>query len=126
MERLITMTHKLNLLILLPIFIILLVVIFRTIKDSLKFDAKASLVLSICASILATIGLNSNIRGTIGVILVPYTALAICIILAALIIFLLKTHKKVKDRFSNTFKKNPQSSINEKRKYKIDDDRMKR
>jgi len=120
------MEHKLNLLILLPIFIILLVVIFRTIKDSLKFDAAGSLILSVCVSILATIGLNSNIRGTVGVVLIPYAALAICILLAVLIIFLLKTHKKVKDRFPTIFKKNSPSDITDKRKYKIDDDRMKR
>jgi len=120
------MGHKLNLLIMLPIFIILLVIIFRTIKDSLKFDAAGSLILSICVSALATIGLNSNIRGTIGVVLIPYVALAICILLAALIAFLFKTHKKAKDRFSTTLKKNPQPDINEKIKYEIDDDRIRR
>jgi energy-coupling factor transporter transmembrane protein EcfT len=120
------MEHKLNSIILLPIFIILLVVIFRTIKDSLKFDAVGSLILSICVSVLATIGLNSSVKGTVGVVLIPYAALAICIFLAFLIAFLFKTHKKAKDRFSNTFKKNPQPDINEKRKYEIDDDRMKR
>ena len=120
------MEHKLNSLVLLPIFIILLVVIFRTIKDSFKFDAAGSLILSICVSILATIGLNSNIKGTVGVILIPYATLAICILLAALIAFLFKTHKKAKDRFPDTLKKNPQPDINEKRKYKTDDDRMKR
>lgn len=120
------MEHKVNLLVLLPIFVILLVIIFRTIKDSLKFDAAGSLILSICVSVLATIGLNSNVRGTVEVVLIPYAALAICIILAALIIFLLKTHKKSKDRFSTTLKKNPQPDIDEKRKYEIDDDRMRR
>jgi len=120
------MEHKVNLLILLPIFIILLVIIFRTIKDSLKLDAAGSLILSICVSVLATIGLNSNIRGTIGVVLIPYATLAICILLAALIAFLFKTHKKAKDRFPTTLKKNSQSDIDEKRKYEIDDDRMRR
>lgn len=120
------MAHKLNLLILLPIFIILLVIIFRTIKDSLKFDAAGSLILSGCVSILATIGLNSNIKGNVGTILIPYTTLAICILLAVLIAFLFKMRKKAKDRLYDTLKKNPQSSINDKRKYKIDDDRMKR
>ena len=121
-----TMEHKLNSIILLPIFIILLMVIFRTIKDSLKFDAVGSLILSICVSVLATIGLNNNVKGTVGVILLPYAALAICILLAVLIAFLFKTHKKAKDRFSNTFKKNQRPNTNEKRKHEIDDDRMKR
>ena len=126
MERIVTMEHKVNLLILLPVFIILLVIIFRTIKDSLKFNAAGSLILSICVSALATIGLNSNIRGTVGVVMIPYTALGICILLAALIAFLFKTHKKAKDRFSDIAKKNPPYSINGKRKYEIDDDRVER
>jgi len=121
MERIVTMEHKLNSIILLPIFIILLVIIFRTIKDSLKFNAAGSLILSICVSILATIGLNSNVNGTIGVVLIPYETLAICILLMALIVFLFKMHRKAKDRFSNIFKKNPQTGIDEKRKYKIDE-----
>jgi len=117
------MEHKLNSIILLPIFVILLVIIFRTIKDSLKFNAVGSLILSICVSVLATIALNSPLKGTVGV---PYATLAICILLAALIAFLFKTHKKTKDPFSATLKKNPQPDINEKRKYEIDDDQMKR
>ncbi len=44
-----------------PIFIILLLVIFRTIKDSLKFDTIGSLILSVCVSVLATLSLNSTI-----------------------------------------------------------------
>lgn len=120
------MVNSIESLILLPIFAILLVIIFRTIKDSLKFNAASSLILSICVSALATIGLNGNIRGTMGVVLIPYATLAICILLAALIAFLFKTHRKAKDRFSTTFKKSPQPDIDEKRKYKIDDGRMKR
>jgi hypothetical protein len=99
------MVNSIESLILLPIFIILLVIIFRTIKDSLKFNAAGSLVLSACITSLATIGLNSNIKGTVGVILLPYAALAVCIILAALIAFLFKTHKKAKERFSDIAKK---------------------
>jgi hypothetical protein len=49
-----------------------------------------SLILSLCVSVLATIGLNSHIKGTVGVVLIPYATLAVCIILAALISFLFK------------------------------------
>ena len=120
------MTNSIENLILLPIFIILLVIIFRTIKDSLKFNAVGSLILSVCVSALATIGLNSNIKGMVGVILVPYAALAICILLAALIAFLFKTHKKAKDQLSDSNKKNPHPDLNEKRKYEISNDRMRK
>lgn len=117
------MEHKLNSLILLLIFIILLVIVFRTIKDSLKFDTKASLILSVCVSVLATIALNSK---TIGVILVPYAAMAICIPLILLMAFLFKTHKKIKNRFFGKVGKNSQSNINTERSFYIDDGRMKR
>jgi hypothetical protein len=120
------MEHKLNSIILLPIFIILLMIVFRTIKDSLKFDAVGSLILSICVSVLATIGLNNNLKGTVGVILVSYAALAICVILAVLGVFLLKSHKKAKNRLSDILRKNLQPGIDEKRKYDVDDDRMRR
>ncbi|HBG28995.1 MAG: hypothetical protein A2Y10_14765 [Planctomycetes bacterium GWF2_41_51] len=108
------MEHKLNSLILLPIFIILLVVIFRTIKSSLNVDVVPSLIFSICMSILATIGLNSDLKGSMAMLMVPYKALAICVIIALLITFLFKMHKKAKDKFSDTFKKNQQSEINKK------------
>jgi hypothetical protein len=92
------MEHNLNSIILLPIFIILLVIIFRIIKDSIKFDTAASLILSVCVSVLATVALSSNLKGTVKVVLVPYAALAICILLAALITLLFKTRRKDKDR----------------------------
>ena len=81
-----------------PIFIILMTVIFRTIKDSLKFDGPASIVLSICVSILATIALNSNLSGTIGMVLIPYKALGICILAIVFLTFLFKGQKKGKYR----------------------------
>ncbi|MFA6186338.1 MAG: hypothetical protein WC770_03880 [Phycisphaerae bacterium] len=121
------MEHNLNSLVLLAIFIILLVVISRTVKGSLKFDGPASLILSICVSALATIGLNSNIKGDIGTILIPYTMLAICILLAGLAAFLFKIRGKAKDCSSDIPPKNsPQPSIDDKRKHQTVNDRMRR
>lgn len=80
-----------------PIFIILLVVIFRVIKDSLKFDTFASLILSACVSALATIGINSNIKGMVGVVLIPYATLGICILVIVFLTFLFKGQKNGKD-----------------------------
>ena len=96
--------------ILLLIFIILVVVIFQTIKNSLKFEETTSLILSVCISALAIISLNSNLKGMLGVILVPYTALAICILLVILIAFLSNFKKKTKDRFESKFKKDQHST----------------
>jgi hypothetical protein len=84
------------------------------------------LILSVCVSALATIGLNSNIKGMMGAILVPYAALAICILSVVLIAFLFNSNKKVKNRFSGTFKNNPQTNNYEKRNDEKDDKRMRR
>ncbi|MDD5134705.1 MAG: hypothetical protein PHP01_04780 [Phycisphaerae bacterium] len=100
-----------------PVFIILLVVISRTVKESLKFDGPASLILSICVSALATIGLNSHLKGNVGVILIPYATLAICMLLAGIVAFLFKFRGKAKDRSSDMPPKNPpQPSIDDRRK----------
>ncbi|HBG28997.1 MAG: hypothetical protein A2Y10_14755 [Planctomycetes bacterium GWF2_41_51] len=123
------MELKLNLLILLPIFIILLVIIFRIFKDSLKVDIVPSVILSICVSILAMIGLNSNtkgIKGITGTILIPYVALAICVLFAPLLDFLFKTNKKPEDEFPKTPEKNSHYDTDEKRKFKTDRNRIRR
>ena len=91
-----TMEYKFNTIILLLVFTILLVIIFRTFKDSHQFGSISSLILSVCVSALATIGLNSNIKGMMGAILVPYAALAICILSVVLIAFLFNSNNKVK------------------------------
>jgi predicted RND superfamily exporter protein len=120
------MELNLNSLILLPIFIILLVVIFRVFKDSLKFEIVPSVILSICASALATLALNGHTKGTVGIVLIPYATLGIPILLAVLIAFLFKTIKKPEGEFPSRSEKNSHYDINEKRRYKIDDDRIKR
>ena len=110
-----TMEHKLNPIILLPIFIILMVVTFRVIKDSLKFDGPASFIISLCVSALAVIGLNANLPGIIEAVLIPYTALSICIPMVVLLAFLFKAPKKDKNKPSAKCQ-NPQSDIDELRK----------
>ena len=119
------MENKINSLILLPIFIILLVVIFRTIKDSLKFDGSASIVFSICVSILATLALNSNLSGTTGTILIPYKALGICILVIVFLAFLFKGQKKGKDRQAKP-KDRLRYNVDKPQINESDNDRMKR
>ncbi|MHB9068809.1 MAG: hypothetical protein ACYC54_00405 [Sedimentisphaerales bacterium] len=108
-----------------PIFIILLVVIFRTIKGSLKFDGPASIVLSICVSILATIALNSNLSGTIGMIMTPYKALGICILAIVFMALLFKGREKGKDRQAKP-KDCLRYNVDELQTKESDDDRIKR
>ncbi|MEN6385696.1 MAG: hypothetical protein ABFD79_10925 [Phycisphaerales bacterium] len=86
------MELKQTFLILLPIFIILLVVTFRTINNSLKFDTLQSLVMSVAISLLAIIGVKDHIRE-----LSPlYAAFAISILFAPLLAFLFKQRKSQK------------------------------
>ena len=98
------MEDELNTTILFFLFIILLVVIFKTIKNNMNFGNAASMVLSICISALAIIGL-SKMKGGIGVILIPYAAMALAIILMILIIFLVNIFSKTKRKFPYNFNK---------------------
>ena len=75
------MIDQLEILIAAPVFIILLITILQPVKQALHFSTTKSVILSVCVSALATIGLNSHLRGSAEAILLPYTALAICILL---------------------------------------------
>ncbi|MEN6307701.1 MAG: hypothetical protein ABFD91_08095 [Anaerohalosphaeraceae bacterium] len=118
------MEHVLNSPILTLIFVILLVVIYRTIKGSLNYDAKWSVVLSICVSILATLGMNSFLLGKAAhPIQIPYAALGISILF--LLLIRLIGSEKLEDWFGTIFKKDPPSNIDKKRKNQTNNDRKK-
>jgi len=91
--------HDLVTILSIPIFIILVVVIFRAIKDGMNFNTVSSVALSVAVSLLAVVGLNKHSQGYAGTILLPYAVLAICILLALLAAFLYRTFKKAKERF---------------------------
>ncbi len=114
-----------NSVILTAIFIILLVVVFRTVKESLKFNGRASFILSVCISLLATIGLNGNLPQNMGVILLPYKTVGICIIVAILAGFLLKWQKEKRITKSEKPKDNRRYQADELETNRTDDDRMK-
>ena len=81
------MIDQLEILIAAPVFIILLITILQPIKQALHFSTTKSAILSVCVSALAIIGLNSHLRGSAEAILLPYTALAICILLILFLSF---------------------------------------
>jgi hypothetical protein len=74
-------------------------IISQTVKQALNLDTGKSIILSVCVSALATIGLNSHLGGATGAILLPYAALAICIILMILLLFLIKIASRAKEMF---------------------------
>ena len=73
--------EKTTIIILTPIFIILFVIIFRVIKSMLDLNGTGSFILSACVSILAIMGMTRYMNDTIDVILLPYAAMAIAILL---------------------------------------------
>jgi predicted membrane protein len=73
--------EKMTIIVLAPIFIILFVIILQAIKSMLDLNGTSSFVLAACVSILAVMGMVRYLNDTIDVILLPYTAMAIAILL---------------------------------------------
>jgi len=95
------MLNNIEIIILIPIFVILLVVIFKPIKSAFKLDTFPSCVLSVCVSALCIIGISRLMKSITGAILLPYAALAITILLILLIVFISKHFKKAMNRLSD-------------------------
>lgn len=109
------MIDQLGILIAVPVFIILLITILQPVKQALHFSTTKSAILSVCVSVLATIGLNSHLSGSAEAILLPYTALAICILLILLLSFSGKiTSQTKKPPFDQPEKKKLSNADNKK------------
>ena len=81
------------------IFIILLAVIYNTLKDNSFFQGKTCLPVSVCVALLCIIGLRQFLASApkedfrFDFILLPYAALAISILLISLLLFLKRLRK---------------------------------
>jgi len=95
------MLNNVEIIVMVPIFIILLVVVFKPVKTAFNLDAFPSCVLSVCISALCVIGINHFLKGSIEVILLPYAAMAIAILLILLLSFIGQHSKGTKDRLSD-------------------------
>ncbi len=95
------MSNNIETIVLVPIFVILLVVVFRPIKSAFNLDTVPSCVLSVCVSALCIIGMSRSLEGSIEVVLLPYAAMAITILLILLFLFIGKHFKGAKDRLSD-------------------------
>ena len=91
--------------ILMPIFIILLVIIFHAIKSGSGFSGIVSLILSLCVSALAIMGMADYLKNMIDVILLPYAAMGISILLLLLLSLVGKHFKNNDLYFSKDDKK---------------------
>ena len=79
-------------------FVILTVIYYNTIKNSiLNYDNVNSFILAVCVSSLSIYGLNHFMKD-MHVILLPYVALPICILLMTMLRFITKYLKIGKDR----------------------------
>ncbi len=95
------MLNNIETIVLVSIFVILLVVIFKPIKSAFNLDTFPSCVLSVCVSALCIIGMRHFLKGSIEVILLPYAAMAIAILLILLFSFIGKHFKGEKGRLSD-------------------------
>jgi hypothetical protein len=113
-----------ELMILTPIFIVLVVVTFNSMQSALDYGKAGSFGLAICVSLLSVIGMRRCLAGQMEVILLPYAALAITILLVPLVLFVGKyfkgrgdrvsdgaCEKKVRDRNSDRLKRRPGNDV---------------
>ncbi len=92
---------KTELIILTPIFIMLVVVAFNSIRSALNYGNAGSFVLAVCVSLLSVIGMHRCLVGVMEVVLLPYAALAIAIILMPLLLCIGRYVKSQRDRVSD-------------------------
>ena len=95
------MLNNIETIVLAFIFVILLVVIFKPIKSAFNLDTFPSCVLSVCVSALCIIGMSRSLEGSIEVVLLPYAAMGIAILLILLFLFIGKHLKGAKGRLSD-------------------------
>jgi len=67
------------------VFVLLMTVIYRTVESGFGFGKAGNIVISICVSLLAALGISRLLSGSIEFILLPYVALGITILLALII-----------------------------------------
>ncbi len=95
------MLNNIETIVLASIFLILLMVIFKPVKSAFNLDTFPSCVLSVCVSALCIIGMGRFLKGSIEVVLLPYAAMAIAILLISLFSFIGKYFKGTNDRLSD-------------------------
>ena len=108
------MSNNIETIVLAFIFVILLVVMFKPIRSAFSLDTFPSCVLSICVSALCIVGMSRSLEGLSGIILLPYAALGIAILLMLVFLFIGKHFKRAKDRLSDyTIRKDDDAQTND-------------
>ena len=110
------MLNNIETIVLVSIFVILLVVVFKPIRSAFNLDTFPSCVLSVCVSTLCIIGMSRSLKGSSGIILLPYAALGTTLLLLIFISFIWKHFKGAKNRLSDhTIRKNNTAQTDNKR-----------
>lgn len=95
------MTDSIEFLINVLLFVILFVAIIGPVQSAFKLGEFASYFLTACVSALGIIGIKQFLGGSIKVILLPYAAMAISILLTLLLLFIGKHCKRTQKRWPN-------------------------
>ena len=94
------MINTFEIIILAPVFIIVLVISFNALQSALRVSRMCSFILSVCVSILSVIGIVRCLKDSIEILLLPYAALAVAILLVLLFSFFGRSFKDSKDLLS--------------------------
>ena len=107
-----------ELMILTPIFVVLVVVTFNSIRSALDYGVAGALVLAICVALLSVIGMRRCLGGAMEVVLLPYAALAIAVLVILFLLCIGRYVKGPKDRISD--------GADEEKMREADSDRLRR
>ena len=95
------MTNMLKIIILIPIFIMVLAIAFNALQSALGLGRIHSFILAVCVSMLSVIGIVRYLKDSTEMILLPYAALAMALLLLLLFSFIGRSFKGSKDRLSS-------------------------
>ena len=94
------MVGNFKIIILASIFIIVLLVTYKAVKAAFNFGQAGTFTMSACVSLLSVIGISRCLKGSLGVILLPYAALAVAILVLLLLSFIAKCFRGSAERSS--------------------------
>ena len=95
------MTNIFKIIILTPVFIMVLTIAFKALQPALGFGRIHSFILAVCVSMLSVIGIVRYLDHSIEMVLLPYAALAMALLLLLLFSLVSKSFRDSKDRVSN-------------------------
>lgn len=90
--------NTVEIIIMTPIFIIILLVTYQAVKSAFNFGTAGTFTMSVCVSLLSVIGMGRFLKGSMDVILLPYAALGISILVLLVMFYFLGYLKRLKER----------------------------